>query len=518
MSVNNNKNNSRVVPNTLNENSVSLERILEQDNIRAEIIKRLGFFTLWCAPVSKAFYGLYLEFASKHFGSKADYNERKKNQERELDYFIQELAIKKMLVSFYCNFLESSHSFWAWPTKRLFQESRLFVSILRRGDAEILEFLKERGYVFQNPEFCKFAASGGNLETFMFLKNQTPPCYSDKLAEEAAAFSGNLDLVKYIFKDREISSIFIPAYAVGSGNQQLIDWLKTKNAPFSSVCVDLAISRNQKTILKSLLHEIDLNAASLARVGLSGDWDMFQLHLNRCSDVIYNTLPHAAEGGNWDIFNWCLRKLNKDIYPIWRDVATKACIGGNLNILKYCVSLIDNMFPSLNLETSKEKKQYFSTDYFLEIAGCNGHVDIFKWGLEQDWLLTESYILEFAHKGHCQIFDLLLKKKSSSLEKFKNDSSLCDAAAQFGQLKLLQWLRKNGFAWGTMTTKLAFDNNCLDVFVWIRSKSAPEGWVTSVPWEPCPWSPETEKKAQFLLIDLGQHSYSNQSSKKQKKN
>ena len=94
----------------------------------------------------------------------------------------------------------------------------------------------------------------------------------------------------------------------------------------------------------------------------------------------------------------------------------------------------------------------------------------------------DAYNLHSISRSHTKMRNRLILPSIDSVErltlvrqvnKWREPMNLCNFAAQYGHLEVLQWARLNGCPWDELTCILAANNGHLDVLQWARLNGCP---------------------------------------------
>jgi hypothetical protein len=175
---------------------------------------------------------------------------------------------------------------------------------------------------------------------------------------------------------------------------------------------------------------------------------------------------YAALAGNAELVKWLIRDELK--WRLSEGVMLNAAEGGSMEILKW-LKPMGCEFPH-NI-TSRAAK--------------GGHLDIMKWltKLKTPWdqsgfekpckLHGECFIYAVKRKD----FEMLewLKEKGCPVSpgKERHDGKIFEVAAGTGDVKVMEWLHNNGFAWDDRAPYEAINRGHREAFEWLKTMECP---------------------------------------------
>jgi len=111
-------------------------------------------------------------------------------------------------------------------------------------------------------------------------------------------------------------------------------------------------------------------------------------------------------------------------------------------------------------------------DYACQSAAQSGHFEMLKWLKEQGCPGYQEVLSEACEGG---FLDIAIWAKENGCFETLNDINYCRLAAEGGHLKMLKWLREQGFPWDCLTTYGAGKTGHADVFFWAVENGCPLG-------------------------------------------
>jgi hypothetical protein len=136
------------------------------------------------------------------------------------------------------------------PTDRFFPEV-----VARRGDLEVLRWIHEHGYKWNNYAILKTAASSGNVEMTAWVKQQ-PGVAFDWQAMNAAAAYGHTAICEYLHAEQCIWSSSVCFCAACHGHVCTLRWLHEHGCPWDATMIaSLAAESGSAEILMYLQQE-----------------------------------------------------------------------------------------------------------------------------------------------------------------------------------------------------------------------------------------------------------------------
>jgi|GEM_PF-2388217 len=106
----------------------------------------------------------------------------------------------------------------------------------------------------------------------------------------------------------------------------------------------------------------------------------------------------------------------------------------------------------------------------LGAAAERGNLDILQWAHKKGCYLHAEFIHRAARGGHQSVIDWLVE---NGCNKNLTDTLVCAAAARGGNLDILKWARAQGYVWDSRTCLEAARAGSIPVLEWARSEGCP---------------------------------------------
>lgn len=352
----------------------------------------------------------------------------------------------------------------------------VFDTAAESGNISTLEWLLDKKCYWQ-ASIWKSAARSKNMDAFLWLQKQDSfGSFSKNSCLESTIWGDNLELFKFLYtpadKDPNLlrvaiekqqweiadillqSGLEIPTYfiayicktgnftlmlqahasggilttsclvnAVASGNLEMIQWIRSKNIPWTYDCAAAAIkARNLK-----LLQHIYNDGCPLGTGGTV------------CSAAIRNN--------DMETLQWCL---------------DHKCTLSSVNSASICAE--EGHLEMLNF-LWKNFRQNIQTRNFFEGAVKGGHLNMLRWAKKNYIPWGNSAIVVAASTGNVKTMEWLLNNG------FYNDNYASDAllaAANQGHLLAAKWLVKHGAPWERTSTLYSRSINVIQYLVRIE--------------------------------------------------
>ncbi len=193
------------------------------------------------------------------------------------------------------------------------------------------------------------------------------------------------------------------------------------------------------------------NTIIMEALAYRGDIKLLQLALNNSCSITYNTLTNAAENGHIETIKWLSEKYGTNSWGNEK-LCYYACKNNHLHILEQLYSenytfygmpfYVAAKYGNLEILIWAKKHDLYIGRNAYVYAGGNGHLDIVKWGIENDgydpgW----DACCEAAGNGQLEVLKWLSEYGCEW------NSFTCTHAASEGQLECLKWAIENGCEW-----------------------------------------------------------------------
>lgn len=215
-------------------------------------------------------------------------------------------------------------------------------------------------------------------------------------------------------------------------------------------------------------------------------------HRKQCSEVLQNLMTNTSDISKqfYTLFisildslkpkdNYAEKIMNsKSIYPIIIDNMHLFSYSDlefiNDNIFDYCWKCCQYAVKNGNLELLKwlQTQNCRIVHSVAEIAADHGQLHILEWIIENDFPYNTNDLYRSSIRGgHIDIFKWLLSKNIVLSDLYKD--SLCLFAVYGGQLSTLKWLREQGYSWDKYIPYEAAKKDHLEIFIWAIENGCP---------------------------------------------
>jgi hypothetical protein len=306
-------------------------------------------------------------------------------------------------------------------------------SAAKNGHLEVLQWLRSRDPPCPWGESTFAAASGHNHKAITdWLQTLVPSCPFNSTVLLYAVRNGDLKLVQWLrsqtppcpFPDDIISQAF------GNKNVEMRKWLVDNNAPcnWNSKLCSIAVSHNDLNTLKwlrSLTPPCPWDSWICEIAVRSDNIEVLEWLVSQGCELNNKSYHWPASSGQLDMLVWLHRRDAPSFYKVQKSLMESAIYNGHMHIIKWLRSLD----PPCEWNKS-----------FIQFAVTDRRLKILIWLRSQDppcpWDECELY--QYASSTG----DVMLMKCLRDLNpSYPWDDSLCAIAAEYGQLRMLRWLR-----------------------------------------------------------------------------
>ena len=331
-------------------------------------------------------------------------------------------------------------------------------------------------------EIAESAAGIGSLDIINRLHDdywEDFAKWSLNICDVACEF-GHLDIIEYIYRARYPISTRIPYIAVENGHLDILKWFMNVSSYNSKYYCSLdynSITRN------NIIVEASTN-------GYVNILDWINTYNNKTITVseVKIIIRMAAYNGQIKVFRWLLESislipLNYYFNSNTFELAVRGKKRNMLTFLKiYNCSYCNNTCLGLaasegDLEMLKYLINYGltpnSTTY--EAAAEKGQLHIIQWLVGQGfhWYQKETCIKAALH-GHLDVLKWLHSHGG------KLNQHIFDASAESGNIEMMEWLKDNNCEWGMETCVGAVKSGQLEVLEWLRENNCPWDETTCI--------------------------------------
>ncbi len=159
----------------------------------------------------------------------------------------------------------------------------------------------------------------------------------------------------------------------------------------------------------------------------------------------------AASGGHLPVIEWAYVNHCK-----WSNLATAAAArNGHVHVLEW-------------VRTHHLRWDDAVRD-MADRLGHNAHFAVMEWAVSNGFELTQRMFVHAASRGCLEV----LKHAHKQTFHLYPDVPICNAAARYGHLEVLQWARSQDYRWDGSTCAAAAKGGHLDVLKWLVENGCP---------------------------------------------
>jgi hypothetical protein len=316
-----------------------------------------------------------------------------------------------------------------------FGKESMFVAMAsRHGNLSMVKFLIDKGFEYRHTVVTQAAAASGNLEVLMYLRSLDCP-WSETIYLAAAA-KGHLEILKWAESHGcpwDNSDLF-PA-AAKSSNRDVYQWLHDRQCPFKEEVsfVDACECGNFEFIKFARA-----NGATVIS-----------------EDLLLDLIDCAADRGDLETIKWALDQSKIQKLRI-QNIIIAAATGCHMHILEWMESF-----------GGVQGLVHFAIDP----ASIQGHVDVLKWvvrnGYKWDAKNDHKHYLTAIKNSNLQA----LVWMNSCAPIFTTDMSFPSIyASQEGEFEIVKWLHKNGCPCNQDSYRAARENCHWKIEKWIHQQ------------------------------------------------
>ncbi|GFH53330.1 hypothetical protein CTEN210_09806 [Chaetoceros tenuissimus] len=374
-----------------------------------------------------------------------------------------------------------------------FYQSTLLNEAAKSGSLETMKWAKEvAGFNFQQEsQLINFAAQSGNVELVKYLRSKEIPWHEETFCN--AASSGNIVMLQYLLEkgcphdDPEIYSRLIETVC-SEKTLEMLQWLHEHNVSWNEkTCSVLAEKGNLKALKYVRSNSCAWNEQCVIGAIKSRNDDILNYCLeNRCPMGNSDVCRFAMDDPDQDRALRKLKFLRSKGCP-WdgQKCAYNAARHGNIKALKW-MRAQGVVFEEETCRAAA-RQGHLETLKYLTSVGCplcvlehtfpavkKSGIAIVEYCIENDFPCTDK-LYYYAIEDIADSFPVikLLQKNQYPL-----NSSACEGAAVYWDLKTLRWLKYKGCPWDESVCNWAVMNNEFDMLKFAHENG-------------CSWTKET---------------------------
>jgi hypothetical protein len=378
-----------------------------------------------------------------------------------------------------------------------------------RGDIEFIDWMikskREGEYLYRGFDDVLIGfISNGNLDILKQFYYSHEECYRFKKlipVYDAAAITGNIEIMKWLWKEKFEFTEYTLYDALKSGNLTILDWLWDKGCkrkPEYDYLCDAAVASNDIKVIKWYFAKFKSNYWGMRSMSIAIKSENLELikwmrtQSNPCPWEKSN-LADAAETGNLKILEW----IWKNGCPMSEEAYSWAAMKGHLHILKWLLANTPQITESstfteaarygdlnilkwlLNPMVGNKKYKRFKWDT-ITFAAATGNREIMEWLLNptvdgvkyKGCPFDDCIIRGAAYKG-----DLEIIKWTFDLVKEYDATGIIQSACSAGKIDNLNWilnkLGSNNIKWDHYCYLAAARNKNIPVMNWLLEHGCP---------------------------------------------
>lgn len=294
-----------------------------------------------------------------------------------------------------------------------------YMYIAKSGSFEMLKWIHEDGLELTSVSYSNIL-SNLNLKKVIYTSEDS---WQGEIDFESTT-DDTVKMFKYLLDNHVELSANAFAEALKLKNFRFLEYLVELRCPLDGRIFERAVGYKRIDLLEYLLS-----------IECPHDW---------------RTFNHAVQIENFEILNW----LKEHNFKVDKESIIESIGLQNLDILNFLY------------EYTKNKEIFQSS---LEFIASVGNIEIMMWAIEKLKLEELPESLTSYSVEHQQL-DMLNLLKDLGV---KLDDKLCEKAAFFGNIQILEWLVQNGCKMSKRVTLNAFLNNHYRLLKWAVENGAP---------------------------------------------
>lgn len=305
-------------------------------------------------------------------------------------------------------------------------------------------------------ELTIYAAENGYLGLLIWLLEEKDHQWYENFSNYPARM-GRLEILEYIYKNGYSYSECLAADAAEGGHVKVLDWMKIEKIPFCMKYRARAARSGKLEVLKWSINNHD--SVNLSTTNLHKDF--FE---SLCED--------AALGGHLDILVWL--KSQKFYWEDWI-IPWSAAKNGHVHILiwakengcEFKKAICDMAVESGEFEALKwlyMEGYTIDSETTCTKAAFECSMEMMIWlinkGGKYDRETFEEAVMGAIRKKNYDLVEYLWKNKCPIV------NHICDLAAQYDSVEMIELLMEKGFNCGSFTLQIAAKSACMNVLKW----------------------------------------------------
>jgi len=323
----------------------------------------------------------------------------------------------------------------------------------RRGSLAILKEAREMGLAWDSST-CDAAAQSGNLAVLQWLRSQG--CQWSEATCAQAALHGHLEVLQWMraglpSKERCPWDEDTCAAAAEGGHMHILKWARVRKCMWDHrTCTEAAAHGHMELLI----------------------W----ARKNNCRwDEQGEACVRALEEEKLETFWWSAQNGGLgDAEGDFNGLYSIAAGGGHVDVLNF---LYDRQF-AVFAGTIDDLPMRDRREIKISAAGA-GKADVLQWLVDKDLLFDPGSVLRYAIEGAPKesVLDVLnwADGQPPAVKREFQWAKVFDAAADAGNMEVLQWAASKALPWSEHTCQKALRGNHLECLIWLRERGCPWG-------------------------------------------
>nr|WIL05370.1 ankyrin repeat protein [Pithovirus mammoth] len=301
---------------------------------------------------------------------------------------------------------------------------------IQKDHLEIVQWVREYGYIFGNSELCSMAYCG-RISMLKWIDSDPRTHHLLKQHGENISFylakKNRFEELKWFFSRSFKLHKFCPYHAAKNNNLPMIEWLAERACP--------------------------LTEETIGGIGHGGSIEILAWTIaNRYVDNFNKLLIKAASEGHLEMLHWVEKNLSEQ-FPLdkWNsDLCSYAAESGILEAVQWL-----------------KGKGFICDEKTCEFAASKGNFKLVQWLILNGCPCNEMVFFFAVEQEDLSLLTWMKRNKCPWNE------DVCSNAASHGQLEALKWIRKNGCPWNEKTLVMAAESGQFETFVWAHQQKCP---------------------------------------------